>query len=324
VERIVLHNHQIGELLQILGIQDKVVGFRDRYRKEQRRFPIMSQATDVGDGNDPNIEATLNVNPDVIIVYWAGKSAVKELYAGKIPDRIKVLRMVGNRAANRDTPVPEVITMLGYLLNRRDQAVHYIEWHDNIVNLVVERVSKIPENERVRVWIDTAGYATAPKGPTTARMSIGRGHNLHDVLELAGGINIGVGHIPLSHGGQEYGDLELEFILSQNPDVIIGRGGPNPYETDDDGPLKDYYEELKNLPGFGKVKAVQDDRVYIMTNGYALTPNYPSALAAMVKWFYPDHFSDLDPMKIHQEYVDMQGLQFDVSTQGAFLYPLPE
>ena len=95
----------------------------------------------------------------------------------------------------------------------------------------------------------------------------------------------------------EYGDLETEWVLSQNPDVIVGRAmgpGIRPYENENDSLLQKYAQDIKALPGFDNVKAVKDDRVYIITNDYAVTPNYPSALMLLAKWFYPDEFSDLD------------------------------
>ena len=41
----------------------------------------------------------------------------------------------------------------------------------------------------------------------------------------------------------------------------------------------------------------------------------------LAKWFYPDEFSDLDPIAAHQEYVNMMGLDYDVKSKGAFFYP---
>jgi hypothetical protein len=40
--------------------------------------------------------------------------------------------------------------------------------------------------------------------------------------------------------------------------------------------------------------------LYIITNDYSVTPNYPSALMLLAKWFYPDQFADLDPQAAHQ------------------------
>ncbi len=109
----------------------------------------------------------------------------------------------------------------------------------------------------------------------------------------------------------------------QNPDVIVGRAmgkGIRPYENVNSSLLQSYDREIRNLPGFDRVKAVQDGRVYIITNDYAVTPNYPSALLALAKWFYPELFQDVDPVAAHQEYVNMMGLDFDVRTRGAFTF----
>jgi len=41
------------------------------------------------------------------------------------------------------------------------------------------------------------------------------------------------------------------------------------------------------------------------------------------RWFYPELFEDLDPMEYLQEYLTtFQGLDFDVSERGVFVYPV--
>jgi len=86
--------------------------------------------------------------------------------------------------------------------------------------------------------------------------------------------------------------------------------------------MKGHYDEIIALPGFENVAAVQNDNVYIMSNGFAFAPHYPAALATMAKWLYPETFADLNPEEIHQEYIDtFFGIDFDVSEQGVFEYP---
>jgi iron complex transport system substrate-binding protein len=41
----------------------------------------------------------------------------------------------------------------------------------------------------------------------------------------------------------------------------------------------------------------------------------------LAKWFYPDRFADLNPQAAHQEYVNMMGLDYDVTKKEAFFYP---
>lgn len=45
----------------------------------------------------------------------------------------------------------------------------------------------------------------------------------------------------------------------------------------------------------------------------------------MAKALHPDIFDNLDPKEIHQQYLtEFQGLDYDVSEHGVFVYPLLE
>ena len=72
------------------------------------------------------------------------------------------------------------------------------------------------------------------------------------------------------------------------------------------------------------IDAVKNDRVYA-THAiliYAPGPGYQIGVAYLAKLFYPELFGDLDPMAMHQEYIDrFQGIDYDVSDQGVFWYP---
>jgi iron complex transport system substrate-binding protein len=324
IDRIVIYHHQCAEMLQILDVDDKVVGVRDTFKTQVRRFPVMSTKPSIGGSGSPDIEAILSIEPDIVLTYIP--YTPYELLEDKLPEHIAVLRMgcvgIGKRYWLEGVEaVREEAIKFGYIFDARDEAERYLEWHDRYVNEILKRVSEIPDDERPRVFVESSG------GTQLSRTGIGEGHPAHGLCVMAGGINIASGHLPIS-SGSEYGDIETEWILAQNPEVILGRamsfsGGVvvRPFELDDNTPLKAYYDEIRGLPGFENVAAVKNDRVYIITNGYAITPNYPSALATIAKWFYPDLFDDIDPQTIHQEYMDLMDISFNVYEQGAFVYP---
>ena len=323
IDGIVVYHHQCAEMLQVLDLDDKVVGVRDTFETQFRRFPVISAKPSIGSGNSPDIEAILSVEPDVVMAYtfYPEYESLDE----KLPDHIAVIRMgcsgIGELGGIEDIEaVREEAIKFGYVFDAMDEAKEYLEWHDKYVYEISKRVSEIPDDERLLVFVESSG------GTEIARTGIGKGHPAHGLCLLAGGINIAAGCIPVDPGGSgcEYGDIEVEWILDQDPEVILGRAmgsGIRPYELDDNALLKAYHDEIKNLPGFNNVEAVKNDRVYLITNDHAITPNYPSALATMAKWFYPDRFGDMDPQAIHQEYMDLMDISFDVYEQGAFVYP---
>jgi len=323
VDRIIIYHHQCGEMLQVLHLDNKVVGVRDTFERQPRRFPVMSTKPSIGNGGSPDIEAILMLEPDIVLAYTFYPEY--ESLNDKLPDHIAVLRVgctgIGEFGGMEDIEaVREEAIKFGYIFDAMDEAERYLEWHDRYVDEIIKRVSEIPDDEKLRVFVESSG------GTEISRTGIGKGHPAHGLCQLAGGINMGAGCIPSDSSGSgcEYGDIEVEWILNQNPEVILGRAmgsGIRPYELDDDALLKAYHNEIKSLPGFENVAAVKNDRVYLITNDHAITPNYPSALVTMAKWFYPVRFEDMDPQAIHQEYMDLMNISFNVYEHGTFVYP---
>lgn len=319
IERMVLYHHQCAEVVQILGAQEKVVAVRDTFKDQVRRYPEISTTPSIGSGYDPDIEAILSQNSDLILAYSTYLFPDPEALEAKLPEDVVVLRMDCECNSGVEAVKESVVTM-GYLLNKRENAKNYIQWHDEHMGEIAKRVAQIPEDERVQFFLESSGT------DILSRTAIGQGHAAHQVCVLAGGDNIVVGNIPQSSEKYvEYGSVETEWILEQNPEIIVCRAmgtGIRPYELDDTSILESYSDEIRALPGFENVNAVINDRIYIITNDYAISPNYPTAVALMAKWFYPDLFEDLDPMAIHQEYMDLMGIPFDVYEVGAFFYPI--
>ncbi len=78
----------------------------------------------------------------------------------------------------------------------------------------------------------------------------------------------------------------------------------------------------QNRPGFDNITAVKENRVYLITSDICDRSCNAIGIAYMAKWFHPDLFKDLDPQSIHQEYLTrFQGLDYDLSKQGVFVYP---
>ncbi|MGB4087577.1 ABC transporter substrate-binding protein [Methanothrix sp.] len=299
LERLVIYTHQCAEILQLLGVQDRVVGVRDTFAQQPNRFPKMSQDLNIGSGGEPDVEAVLNSNPDAILAYtfYPTEMALDE----KLPADVKVLRFDCECSGLGPDAMREKVKLLGILLGARAKANEYLEWHDRCLSQVEERINGIALDDRVKVYLEST-----PEGdkPLVSRTAIGTGHAAHKLVEMAGGENIAAGFLPsYEDTPMEYGEIETEWVLSQNPEVIVGRAmgkGIRPYENKNNSLLQEYVEEMKSLPGFDNVTAVRTDRIYIITNDYAVTPNYPSALMLLAKWFYPDQFADLDPALSHR------------------------
>ncbi len=307
IERMVILNTDFGEAIAVLDERDKVVGVGHTMTGYSRFFPELSTKTDVGGWMTPDIEAILATDPDMVCVYarWPSTEKLDDL----LPEDINIIRLDFYLV---ETQRGEMIK-LGYLLNKRERADEYIAWHDQYVDEIYEKVAEIPDDEKVRVFIDGG----KGKGSELDRRAYSTGTGMHDLCIYAGGVNIAEGHV------EKYADVETEWILYENPDVIVGITYKGGYETDDDTLMKEHSDKIRGLPGFEEnVSAVINNRVHIMSNAFAFAPHYPAPLAVMAKWLYPDKFDDFSPEAIHQEYIDtFLGIDYDVYEQGVFVYP---
>ncbi len=324
ISRIVLFG--AADAVQILGCQDLVVGANENYKTYcPNQYPEFSKKPSVGPYSNPDAEAVLEAQPDIILGYSSSlesqlpseielKGVRFEIWGGAVSG--------GSSGSDGQATVKDSIAIMGYLFDAREKAAEYIEWNTRYMNEISDRVSSIPEDEKVRVYVESTPESS---NYLTSRTAIGAGHGANMLVEIAGGKNIFAGHIPMyKNTSYEYGEIETEWVLDQNPEVIVGRAmgaGLLAYEMDNSSSLEAYRNEIMGLPGFDEITAVKNNRVYIITNEGSLSPNYPSTTIYLAKSFYPDLFQDIDPIEVCQEYMDMMGLSLDVSEHSTFWYP---
>ena len=178
LERLVIYTHQCAEILQLLGVQDRVVGVRDTFAQQPNRFPKMSQDLNIGSGGEPDLEAVLKTNPDAILAYtfYPTEMALDE----KLPADVKVLRFDCECSGLGPDAMREKVKLLGILLGARAKANEYLEWHDRCLSQVEERINGIALDDRVKVYLEST-----PEGdkPLVSRTAIGTG----DALTTRGG-----------------------------------------------------------------------------------------------------------------------------------------
>ena len=291
-----------------LGAGDIVVGVAgSAVKKDAVIYPLVTSKVDVGGGgpNEPDLERIFACDPDVVLTYTK-LGPGPEFFEEKLPKSVQVIRF----DFNRPEMLREEMLKLGYLLNRTENAQAYVVWSDHLVNEIKRRVAEIPEDERVRVFIDKGA------GQTTDRRSATTGERMHELCTDAGGINVAENHAGKS------GTVNVEWIMQQNPDVILGQTYSGGYATNDYAPLVAHHDELATMPVLQDVQAVKNDRVYCISYKFGTGPSYPAALATTAKWFYPERFTDIDPAAIHQDYIDtFLNVDYSVADHGVFGHP---
>lgn len=302
LERVIVLSSDHAVPLKCIGVSpDKVVGISKYVADDKEILPEISKKAQVGSSFSPNLEKIVELNPQVIFAYvkWPGPDKLEK----KLPGEIKVVRL--------DLYKPETmkreIKLLGRMFGQEEEAEKYAGFWFSKIEAIEKKVKDLKEGERVRVYYEhgVKPYHTCSQGS-----------GYHQLVEMAGGINIARGLV----GG--YPEVDPEWVIEQNPGVIIrdlyGHAG---FGNPDAGPLKKSAESLKERPGFGEIKAVKEGEVYTFTHSLWGGSFKNIGACYLAKVFYPELFKDLDPEKYLKEHMEKYlGVEYE-RAKGAFIYP---
>jgi len=205
------------------------------------------------------------------------------------------------------------IATLGYLLGRTEEAYEFIDFYENYLDKILERVSGLPEEDKVRVYLEQNGEMTAS----------GNGSGTNELCEMAGGVNIAVDLVGT------YPTIDPEWVITEDPDVMVksvNHGNKYAgYEKDTTEDIEELWRSFMNRAGWQMIKAVQNERVFVWSDSISTKPSFFVGVTYLAKWFYPELFEDLNPQAIHQEYLTrFQRLDYDLNEHGVFVYPPTE
>ncbi len=249
----------------------------------------------------------MELEPDLVITFT--QTGPQDQLDDKLPSQIPLVRF---DLSMIETLKGEMMT-LGYLIGGREALMDYEVWHDHYTGMVKERASAISKEDRVRVFLERE--KTTESKPVV-RWAYASHTGYTDLCDLACGENIA--RVEIDYNG----DVESEWVMEENPDVIIGLSYSDGYNAEDDSLLRAYREDIMSAPGFELVDAVKNERVHVISGDFALGPQMTIGAVVVAKWLYPELFRDLDPEAIHQEFLrDFMGVDYDLAEHGAFVYP---
>jgi iron complex transport system substrate-binding protein len=309
VERIVILHKNAAEVIRALQAEDKVVGLDSNLAKYKTYFSeLIDSVPFIGSWMEPDIEAILRVNPDIVIVWtqYPSPSLLEDKLDGT---GIAVVRM----DLNDPLAMEGEIMQLAYILDKKEEAKEFIYFYKGYIDKISNRTEGIPEEKKLHVMSAFgdniyAGTGSCPFGGRTMPV-------------IAGATNIAADLV----GGQGgYVKVDLEWIIKQNPDCIVrwsSSSNSTGYESDDPAVLRKQLEEITKNPEWKEIAAVKNNRVYQFADIWS-SPACFITTAYFAKIFYPDLFKDLDPQAIHQEYLTrFQHLDYDLDNHGIFIYP---
>ncbi len=258
--------------LTVLGARDRIIAQPDmkRFPILVKMFPEFSNSPQVGSFDNVNIEEILKLEPDVVIGSVAAEKGNKSIEEAGI-QVVQVLTGRGNIEALKDE-----FLMIGNLIHEEARASELVAYWDEKINMVKERVSKIPEDQKIRVY-----YMLGSTLHTN-----GGGNWGQSLITAAGGINV----------AEEIGtvrDIEIEQLIKWNPQAMI--------LSENEGKFIPIQEVLDN-PQLKDIDAVKNKKLYLAPIGafWWDRPSPESVLGIMwlAKSLYPELFADVD---LHHE-----------------------
>ena len=312
LRKIIIAYVNTGEVIRVLGAEDRVVGVDSGGKNSIQSYPRylsdFMTLPSIGT-NDCDAEKILELKPDALFL---GSK-------GNCPDIEPKLKGANIDVVRLETWSKGVqsLMMMAYMLDEVDDAKKYCEWQNEYLNMVKERVSSVPINERPRVFVDRWGNTT-----------VARGSGYSEAIEIAGGINIAAnltGSIRSDGSITSQNTLppvDTEWVLEKNPDIIIGLALAGGYERDNTSILKARFDEILGTAGFNDVNAGMNNEIFVTDPMTVLGPGNHIGVLYFAKWLYPELFEDLDPEIVHQEFINkFQHADFDLNKHGAFVYP---
>lgn len=311
LRRLAVFNSDTLEMMRSIGVEpDRVVGVSKYTLEDPSYFPEYQGKANLGSVWSPDYEQAAAVRPDAIFLYAtisvSSCDEIEETLRAIDPD-IRFFRFDSYRPA----VYADEVRTLGLLLGKEEEAREFLAFHEDVITTVADVVDTIPDEDQVPVYLET----------WNAYKSAGKGSGYDEKVRLAGGRNI------FDDNPVEYPAVDPEAVISRNPEVIIkivgaGETAFGGYDDDDPASFESVLRSIENRPVWDRIKAVRDGRVHLIHSKIIGGPDYFIGTAYLAKWFYPDHFADLDPRAIHQRYLDeFQRLDYDLDDHGTFVYP---
>jgi iron complex transport system substrate-binding protein len=214
-----------------------------------------------------NAEQVIAAQPDIVIVAdWSDAGLVSQLRDAGIP----VYAML--TPTNMDE-VRETIKGLAAAIGEEKMGEKLVEWMDDRLNAVKEKVETLDESERLRVLSIDGTFST-----------YGTGSTFDAIAQHAGVINLAS-----ESGITMWASLSKEQVVSMNPDMILL---PTWSYEGFDAPK--FQDDFKNDKAFETVNAVKNGRVYGLPEKHmtAFSQYIVQGVEDLAKAAYPELFKE--------------------------------
>ena len=310
LRRVVTFSGESLETLRSLGFDMEKVVAVDKYSHEKRTFfPECREKKNVGSIWSPDMEQVLSVRPDAVFLYATISTAACDEIQRKLEASVPGIR-VFRFDCFKPATYPGEIRTVASIIGESERGDEFASFYGSTMDRIRDGTAGIPDSEKTRVYFE---YWTDYK-------TVASGSGYNEKVELAGGMN------PFAGETAEYPVVDPEAVIVTDPEVVVKLAGQGlafgGYAGHDIAALAAARASMIDRPGWTKMAAVKDDRVYVIHSDILGGAQHFIGTAYLAKWFYPDRFADLDPHSIHQRYLTgFQGIDFDLASEGTFVYP---
>jgi iron complex transport system substrate-binding protein len=237
--RIVSLNPSTTELVYALGAGERLVG-RTTWDTHP---PAARRVRDLGSGLRPNVEAVLETRPDLVLLYASNDNqmAASRLRAAGVATLSLKLDRIGQ--------LERAAMLVGGALGAEERARVVV---DSVMRTLDSVRTAVAGRDRPRVFWHVWD---API------ITIGRGSFLHELLEIAGGVNVyGDVSAPSPH-------VELEDIARRGPEIVLA------------GPVG--AQRIRSERRWQAVRAVRNGRILVIDTTLVARPSVRLGEAAV-------------------------------------------
>ena len=258
----------------------------------------------------PDYEKLADLEPDLVILY--DKPNNEESF-----DKFEAIGapVICLDCFNKES-LDGSVKILGEIFNKRDNAQELLNWYHGYIDLIKERTVNLDSGERPK----TLFYSNPDYYYPIVRAR-NKNSGDHWLIVDAGGNNLGES-LNSTTGSLE---VDREWVMSQNPDVIIGSinqaFNKSGYSADEDLAIiymRTMHEKIISDEAINETDAAANGRVYLICGDLNTGPMQAAGTAFMAKILHPELFEDLDPEAILKEYFEKwQGIPY----RGVWIYP---
>jgi len=224
----------------------------------------------------PDVEKIVTLNPDVVILM----TTTNQVVAAKLNQtHIPYIYIDGYKLAE----IPREISVLGVLTGRESDAEPYNAFFHKFYNCIEKRIGDIPNEQKPTVYYE-GGSDFSTVGDTSGGDSL---------IRMAGGRNI-AGNI-----STQWPVVSPEWVIQQNPEVMFKIAYQNSLNN---STMEGIFAETQNRVSLSQIKAVRNNRVFVINHDIAYNTMGIIALMYMAKACYPDQFADINPDDMVREY----------------------